>query len=75
MSYAINKRLKKTNERPGILLVDGGKMQLNSVNKHLKNKNILLAIEKVLTEKANRNCFLNQWTRIMEKFTNIKFTN
>ena len=47
MSYAINKRLKKTNERPGILLVDGGKMQLNSVVKHLKNKNILLlAIEK-----------------------------
>ena len=47
IEYAINKRLKKKDENPSILLVDGGKIQLNALTSKIKNKNILLlAIEK-----------------------------
>ena len=47
IAYAINKRLQKDNENPSILLVDGGKAQLNALIPKIKNKNILLlAIEK-----------------------------
>ena len=56
ISYAINKRLEKEGESPSILLVDGGKAQLNALIPKIRNTNILLlAIEKgsqrkVLTE-------------------------
>ena len=56
IAYAINKRLQKDDENPSILLVDGGKAQLNALIPKIKNKNILLlAIEKgsqrrILTE-------------------------
>ena len=56
IAYAINKRLEKKDENPSILLVDGGKAQLNALTKKIKNTDILLlAIEKgskrkVLTE-------------------------
>ena len=56
IAFAINKRLKKKDENPSILLVDGGKAQLNALIPKVKNKNILvLAIKKgshrkVLTE-------------------------
>ncbi len=56
LSFAINKRLEKNDENPSILLVDGGKAQLNAIASKIKNRNILLlAIEKgsqrkVLTE-------------------------
>tara|TARA_B100000900_G_scaffold270904_1_gene231351 strand:- start:596 stop:1870 length:1275 start_codon:yes stop_codon:yes gene_type:complete len=56
ISYAINKRLEKEDENPSILLVDGGKAQLNALTPNIKNRDILLlAIEKgsqrkVLTE-------------------------
>ena len=56
IAYAINKRLEKKDENPSILLVDGGKAQLNALIPKIKNKDILLlAIEKgsqrkVLTE-------------------------
>ena len=45
--FAIRKRLKKNDMTPNILLVDGGKAQLNVIYDELKNTNILLlAIEK-----------------------------
>jgi len=45
--YAINKRLEKKDENPCILLVDGGKTQLNAITQKIKNRDILLlAIEK-----------------------------
>tara|TARA_Y100000591_G_scaffold304491_1_gene301198 strand:+ start:236 stop:2002 length:1767 start_codon:yes stop_codon:yes gene_type:complete len=56
IAYAINKRLEKEDENPNILLVDGGKAQLNALTTKIKNTDILLlAIEKgsqrkVLTE-------------------------
>ena len=56
IAFAINKRLKKKNEKPDILLVDGGRAQLNVLTSKIKNRDILiLAIEKgsqrkVLTE-------------------------
>ncbi len=56
IAYAINKRLEKQDEIPSILLVDGGKAQLNVLIPKIKNRDILLlAIEKgsqrkVLTE-------------------------
>ena len=56
IAYAINKRLEKEDENPTILLVDGGKPQLNALAPKIKNRDILLlAIEKgsqrkVLTE-------------------------
>ncbi len=56
ISYAINKRLEKEGESPSILLVDGGKAQLDVLIPKIRNRNILLlAIEKgsqrkVLTE-------------------------
>ena len=47
IAYAINKRLKKKNEIPSILLVDGGQIQLNALSSMIINKDImLLAIEK-----------------------------
>ena len=47
IAYAINKRLQKDDKNPSILLVDGGKAQLNALIPKIKNKNILLlAIEK-----------------------------
>jgi excinuclease ABC subunit C len=47
MAYAINKRLKKINEVPNILLLDGGKIQLNVIAPLIKNTStLLLAIEK-----------------------------
>ena len=54
--FAINKRLEKKDEIPNILLIDGGKAQLNALTSKIKNRDILiLAIEKgsqrkVLTE-------------------------
>jgi excinuclease ABC subunit C len=56
IAYAINKRLEKGDENPSILLVDGGKAQLNALSVEVKNRGILLlAVEKgsqrkVLTE-------------------------
>ncbi len=56
IAFAIDKRLEKKNENPSIFLVDGGKIQLNTLSSKIKNKDILLlAIEKgsqrkVLTE-------------------------
>ena len=56
LAFAIKKRLKKIDHNPSIVLVDGGKVQLNAITSKIKNKNILiLAIEKgshrrVLTE-------------------------
>ena len=47
IAYAINKRLEKKDENPSILLVDGGKIQLNAIIQKIKNIDIfLLAIEK-----------------------------
>ena len=56
IAFAIKKRLKKKDEKPNILLVDGGRAQLNALTSKIKNRDILiLAIEKgsqrkVLTE-------------------------
>ena len=56
IAFAICKRLEKKNEKPDILLVDGGIAQLNVLTSKIKNRDILiLAIEKgshrkVLTE-------------------------
>tara|TARA_B100000902_G_scaffold399696_1_gene471893 strand:+ start:111 stop:1379 length:1269 start_codon:yes stop_codon:yes gene_type:complete len=56
IAFAINKRLEKKDEKPDILLVDGGRAQLNILIPKIKNRKILiLAIEKgsqrkVLTE-------------------------
>ena len=53
IAFAINKRLKKKNEKPNILLVDGGKAQLNALIPKIKNSDILLlAIEKGSQRKA-----------------------
>ncbi|MEL0271099.1 MAG: helix-hairpin-helix domain-containing protein, partial [Gammaproteobacteria bacterium] len=53
ISYAINKRLEKEDENPSILLIDGGKAQLNALTPNIKNRNILLlAIEKGSQRKA-----------------------
>ena len=53
IAYAINKRLEKDDENPNILLVDGGKAQLNTLIPEIKNKDILLlAIEKGSQRKA-----------------------
>ena len=47
VSYAINKRFKKVNEIPRIILVDGGRIQLNAIIPMIQNPRILiLAIEK-----------------------------
>ena len=47
IAYAINKRLENKDENPHILLVDGGKTQLNAITQKIKNRDILLlAIEK-----------------------------
>ncbi len=52
IAFAINKRLEK-DEHPSILLVDGGKTQLNALIPEIKDKNILLlAIEKGSNRKA-----------------------
>ena len=51
--FAINKRLERKNEKPNILLVDGGKTQLNALTSSIKNTDILiLAIEKGSQRKA-----------------------
>ena len=56
IAFAINKRLEKKDEKPNILLVDGGRAQLNALTSKIKRRDILiLAIEKgsqrkVLTE-------------------------
>tara|TARA_B100000900_G_scaffold406560_1_gene417798 strand:- start:602 stop:1876 length:1275 start_codon:yes stop_codon:yes gene_type:complete len=53
LSFAIEKRFKKKDEKPSILLVDGGKAQLNALASKIKNKDILLiAIEKGSQRKA-----------------------
>ena len=45
--FAIKKRFKAKDLNPSIILVDGGKVQLNAIISEIKNKNILiLAIEK-----------------------------
>ena len=47
IAFAINKRFERKYEKPNILLVDGGKAQLNALSSKIKNKDILiLAIEK-----------------------------
>ena len=52
IAFAVNKRLEK-DEHPSILLVDGGKTQLNALIPETKDKNILLlAIEKGSNRKA-----------------------
>ena len=52
IAFAVNKRLEK-DEHPSILLVDGGKTQLNALIPEIKDKNILLlAIEKGSNRKA-----------------------
>ena len=51
--FAINKRLEREYEKPNILLVDGGKTQLNAITSKIKNTDILiLAIEKGSQRKA-----------------------
>ena len=56
IAFAINKRLEKNDEKPNILLVDGGRVQINVLTSKIKNRDLLiLAIEKgskrkVLTE-------------------------
>ena len=53
VAFAINKRLEKGDENPSILLVDGGKAQLNAITKITKDIDILvLAIEKGSQRKA-----------------------
>ena len=53
MSFAIKKRLEKKDQNPNILLVDGGKAQLNSIIAEVKGKDILLlAIAKGFKRKA-----------------------
>ena len=53
VAYAINRRLKKKDENPSILLVDGGMAQLNALIPEIKNRDILLlAIEKGSHRKA-----------------------
>ena len=45
--FRINKRFKKVNEIPRIILVDGGRIQLNAIIPMIQNPRILiLAIEK-----------------------------
>tara|TARA_Y200000002_G_C22682035_1_gene664490 strand:- start:2074 stop:3837 length:1764 start_codon:yes stop_codon:yes gene_type:complete len=47
VSYAVKKRLSNEDQVPSILLVDGGKSQLNAITHLVEDKNIfLLAIEK-----------------------------
>ena len=51
--FAIKKRFKAKDLNPSIILVDGGKVQLNAIISEIKNKNILiLAIEKGSQRKA-----------------------
>ena len=53
IAFAINKRLEKNDNNPSILLVDGGKAQLNALIPQVNNKDILLlAIEKGSLRKA-----------------------
>ena len=53
IAFAINKRFNKKNELPNILLVDGGKAQLNALLTYTKDRDILLlAIEKGSHRKA-----------------------
>ena len=53
MAFAIKKRLRKKDENPSILLVDGGMTQLNALIPEVKNSDILLlAIEKGSQRKA-----------------------
>ena len=53
IKFAIKKRLKRKDEIPSILLVDGGKAQLNAAIPEIKNKDILLlAIKKGSQRKA-----------------------
>ena len=53
ISFAIKKRLEKKNQNPNILLVDGGKAQLNSIIGETKDKDILLlSIAKGFKRKA-----------------------
>ena len=47
IAFAIKKRLEKEDEIPDVVLVDGGKKQLNAINPDiLDNNTLLLAIEK-----------------------------
>lgn len=47
VSYAVKKRLSNEDQVPSILLVDGGKSQLNAITHLVEDKNIfILAIEK-----------------------------
>ena len=47
IAFAIKKRLEKKDEIPDVVLVDGGKKQLNAINPDiLDNSTLLLAIEK-----------------------------
>ena len=56
IAFAIKKRFKRKNEIPSIVLIDGGKAQLNSIISSINNEStLILAIEKgsrrrVLTE-------------------------
>ena len=51
--FAINKRLEKKDKNPSILLVDGGKAQLNALIPKINDKDtLLLAIEKGSLRKA-----------------------
>ena len=53
MSFAIKKRLEKEYQNPDILLVDGGKAQLNSIINEVKGRDILLlSIAKGVKRKA-----------------------
>ena len=42
IAFAINKRLERKHEKPNILLVDGGKTQLNAITSKIKNTDILI---------------------------------
>ena len=53
IAFAIKKRLEKEDEIPDVVLVDGGKKQLNAINPDIfDNSVLLLAIEKGSQRKA-----------------------
>ncbi|MEL0238595.1 MAG: helix-hairpin-helix domain-containing protein, partial [Gammaproteobacteria bacterium] len=53
IAFAIKKRLERKDEIPSILLVDGGKTQLNAIHTEILDSDILvLAIEKGSNRKA-----------------------
>ena len=61
--FAIKKRFKAKDLNPSIILVDGGKVQLNA-NLKIKNKNILILQLRKDPEESSTEQFTYKWTRI-----------